>query len=157
MLFKHLLPISLAAVVTAQGNLPNITTLLQNTPDLSNLLTLLTDPSRSALLNTLANAQNITIVAPNNQAFTTAPNAPASLITDVLTYHVLKGVIMSDQISTKPIFAHSLLNSTMLANVTGGQNVEAVVAGGKPVFMSGLGASSSVVKAVSQRFSPLSH
>jgi uncharacterized surface protein with fasciclin (FAS1) repeats len=67
----------------------------------------------------LSSAQNVTVLAPSNDAFTKLlarnPNAAQLMnnptaLTGVLQYHVLGGKIMSNQFSTTPKFAASMLS-----------------------------------------------
>lgn len=151
MLFKHLLPAVMATVAVAQSTVPNITALLSSTDQLSTLAGLVV--KEPALLKTLEAAKDITIIAPNNAAFSAFlaanPNPSSGAVTDILEYHVLPIVVTSDKITSTPIFAHSLLVDPTLTNVTGGQFVEAVNNGSNVNFITGLGKVSTVVTAVS--------
>lgn len=113
----------------------NLTSLLAATPDLSTLTGLISQfPS---LLSTLSTAENLTIVAPNNNAFTEllesdSPTAQAVKANDsnaiqaLLSYHVREGAFYASQINDQPQFIHTTLNNTAYANVTGGQVVESL-------------------------------
>ncbi|KIW84414.1 hypothetical protein Z517_03664 [Fonsecaea pedrosoi CBS 271.37] len=120
----------------------DLTTILANTPELSNLtayLELFPD-----LTTTLASLQNITLLAPNNDAFAKLFNSSAgvalvqndtSAIEALLTYHVLNGTYadFSDK-----LFIPTLLQSPQFTNVTGGQVVGATSNKNKVSFTSGL-------------------
>src|SRR5215218_2766511 len=75
-----------------------------NTPQLS---TLVTAVKKADLVNTLNNAQGITVFAPTNDAFAAVPKPtldkalgdPKGLLTTVLTYHVVPGQLTPDQIT----------------------------------------------------------
>jgi transforming growth factor-beta-induced protein len=93
----------------------------------------------------LSTAQNITILAPSNQAFTnlmqrnpksaSLTNNP-TLLTGVLQYHVLSGKLASTDFKTTPQFATSMLMAPF-ANVTGGQKVELVKLNNTAAIFSG--------------------
>src|SRR6201999_3757758 len=94
MLFKSLAVSVLAGAAIAQ----DLTTLLANTTELSNLTTYL--GLFPDLVGQLASLQNITLLAPNNAAFSRLLNSSAgaalvnndtSLIQALFTYHVLNG------------------------------------------------------------------
>ncbi|KAK4649522.1 uncharacterized protein QC761_119690 [Podospora bellae-mahoneyi] len=94
---------------------------------LASLLQLVPD-----LFQTLSTAQNITLLAPSNEAFTNLLSRnprSAELMTNpralsgVLQYHVLSGKFLSTDFTTSPIFPSTLL-STPFANVTGGQKLQ---------------------------------
>ncbi|GAM90074.1 hypothetical protein ANO11243_081140 [Dothideomycetidae sp. 11243] len=131
---------SLTSVLTSNNNTSTLVKLVQSVP---------------GLLDQLSAAKDITILAPDNAAFSafTSQNPSAandtSLVAAVLSYHVLNGTIQAGQIlnATGPLFAHSLLTNTTYENVTGGQYVEAEATKGKVSFVSGLLSSSNVVTA----------
>lgn len=156
MKFTYILPAALAAIVGAQST-QNITQALSSNPDLSTLVQLLM--GQTDLMKSLASAQNITVIAPNNNAFARFMNssgaqasANPSMLTGTLSYHVLQGNISSDQITATPAFVPTLLTNPTFSNVTGGQRVEAVKMGNNVLFYGGLKMSSMVVKAVSHPF-----
>lgn len=139
---------SLAFACLASGQ--SLTDVISQTPDLSTLGSLL--QSFPAVASTLANATNITVLAPTNAAFaaflTASTNASiqadAGLVPAVLSYHVLSGTIRSTDITSTPAFAKTLLTNATYANVTGGQVVKAQTEGSNVVFTSGLLAKSHV-------------
>jgi uncharacterized surface protein with fasciclin (FAS1) repeats len=81
-----------------------VATAAANTPQLS---TLVTAVKKADLVNTLNNAQGITVFAPTNDAFAAAPKPtldkalgdPKGLLTTVLTYHVVQGQLTPDQLA----------------------------------------------------------
>lgn len=142
---------ALASCVAAQEAL-NLTAALSATPDLSNLTSYVS--LFPELLSTLGSAQNITILAPSNEAFAKFLDSDAgSLINDtgviqaVLQYHVLNGTYPGSAITETPAFVPTLLSNESYTNVTGGQVVEAVKQGENVVFYSGLLSNATVTKA----------
>jgi uncharacterized surface protein with fasciclin (FAS1) repeats len=81
-----------------------VATAAANTPQLS---TLVTAVKKADLVNTLNNAQGITVFAPTNDAFAAVPKPtldkalgdPKGLLTTVLTYHVVPGQLTPDQLA----------------------------------------------------------
>jgi uncharacterized surface protein with fasciclin (FAS1) repeats len=81
-----------------------VATAASNTPQLS---TLVTAVKKADLVNTLNNAQGITVFAPTNDAFAAVPKPtldkalgdPKGLLTTVLTYHVVQGQLTPDQLA----------------------------------------------------------
>lgn len=65
-----------------------------------------------------------------------------------LTYHVLQGVVYSQNITETPAFVPTLLNNTRFSNVTGGQVVGARKDDEDVEIISGLGSEAKVVQAV---------
>lgn len=130
-----------------------LTDVIAQTPELSTLGSLL--QAYPAVASTLANATNITVLAPSNSAFSTfltsAVNASiaadAGLVPAVLSYHVLSGTIRSTDITAMPSFAKTLLSNSSYTNVTGGQVVKAEAVNNGVVFTSGLLAESNVTTA----------
>ena len=161
MQFKLLSLAAMAAAVSAQQQTMNLTQLLTGTPDLSNLTSLVS--LYPSLLAQLGSAQNITILAPSNEAFSKFLNTSKISTNDtgaiqaILQYHVLNGIIYADQITNTPAFAHSTLTNASYANVTGGQVVEAVKTGSNVTIYSGLLANSTVTSPVSPIFGSVYH
>ena len=145
--------IAFAAAVTAKSL--NLSAALAATPELSNLtdyVSLFPD-----LLSFLAEAQNITILAPSNGAFEEFLRSPAgSVISNndtrsiqaILQYHVLNGTHPAAVITDTPSFIPTLLADPSYTNVTGGQVVEAIKQGEDVVFYSGLLSNATVTEAV---------
>ena len=146
----HLL--ALAAAGYAQT--PSLTAALSSSPDLSNLTSVLT--SFPGFTASLANATNVTILAPSNAAFAKLAGSPieaaitandSSAIEALINYHVLNGTYNSSQITSTPSFVPTHLTDPAFANVTGGQRVEAISDGSNVTFYSGLLTNSSVTQA----------
>lgn len=93
------------------------------------------------------------VLAPSNTAFTTYFNStePANqtAFSALLSYHILKGRITQNQLTKSPQFIPTLLSDSTYANITGGQQIEAVSPDGGIVFYSGLKTPSKVITAVS--------
>lgn len=144
MQFKYLSFAALAATASAQS----LTNALAGQPSLSNLTTYLgLFPS---LVTQLEGLKNVTLLAPNNQAFEALlANNPAlasdtGLIEAVLTYHVLNGSYAN--FSTTPSFIHTALMNTTYSNVTGGQVVEAVGSSNGSTFYTGMSSPQSCLE-----------
>lgn len=109
-----------------------------------------TGADQSTVVSLLGNASNITIFAPNNQAFEAASSALEALqatpdaISALLTYHVANGSLMSAGISETPTFLPTLLANETYTNVTGGQVVGVRTEGENAVVTSGLGGTANV-------------
>ncbi|CAI6340084.1 unnamed protein product [Periconia digitata] len=154
MLLKNLPVAALIGYALAQEESQSLNATLTGNSQLSNLTQLLTaDPS---LINALSQADNITILAPSNEAFSRAAEQPAfqaltsdpQLLSAALLYHILNGTIRADDITNTSTFAPTYLNSnTAASNVTGGQVVEAVVQGNQTSFYSGLLSRANVTEA----------
>ncbi|KAJ4305378.1 hypothetical protein N0V90_000909 [Kalmusia sp. IMI 367209] len=147
MQYRHLSLLALASSVLAQDNPNNTQSLnatLSGNDQLSNLTSFLSLDPR--LLETLSQANNITILAPSNDAFTEFASTDAGrdvasnpgLLAALLQYHVLNGTFQSSQVSNTSTFIPTLLTNETYANVTGGQVVEAIQVGNETVFYSGL-------------------
>ena len=148
---KYLPVAALLSVASAQ----NLTSVLTSSPDLSNLTSYL--QLFPAVLSYLSQAQDITILAPTNAAFNKLLSSPAgavlksndsTAIQAVLTYHVINGTYPASAIGSTPAFVPTLLVDPKFTNVTGGQRVSVVKAGGTVNVTSGLKAISTVTKAV---------
>lgn len=141
---KSLALAALASTVTAQS----LTELLTNTSSLSNLTSYL--QGFPNLVTQLSSASNITILAPNNEAFAAFLNSSVagalasdtSLIQGVLTYHVLNGTHSN---ITNTTFIPTNLQPPQYTNVTGGQRVAAMSGENGTEFISGLLTKSNTV------------
>jgi uncharacterized surface protein with fasciclin (FAS1) repeats len=139
---------ALASAVSAQNMDMNLTALLANTSDLSTLNTLI--QAQPQLLQGLSQANNITILAPSNDAFAKLGNASLSntaVIPALLSYHVINGTFPSSAFTNTPVFAATSLTDPNYSNVTGGQRVEIVKSGNDVNVISGLKNISKVTKA----------
>ncbi|KAF2204984.1 Fasciclin-domain-containing protein [Delitschia confertaspora ATCC 74209] len=152
MQLKHLLLSALFSLTRAQSN-SNLSSLLSSTSQLSQLTSILN--ANPSLLDSLNSAKDITILAPNDDAFKTllatnsgkAVAADTGMLTALLTYHVLNGTYMAADLSETPAFVSTLLTNETYSNVTGGQVVKGLRNGDNTMFFSGLGMNSSVVQA----------
>jgi uncharacterized surface protein with fasciclin (FAS1) repeats len=133
----------------------NLTTAISSNPSLTNLTQYL--GLFPQIVSTLAGLTNITLLAPNNDAFTKLLSGPAAtqvnaqntaLVNALFTYHVLDGTYRSTDITSKPAFIPTALVDPAYTNLTSGQRVEAVASGQKVVFYSGLLGKSTVTQAV---------
>merc|ERR1712113_389397 len=102
---------------------------------------------------TLASWENVTILAPSNDALETLMNSDAGSMLDndqfvqsLLRYHVLQSTVYASDITQTPVFAPTYLNSSMYSNVTGGQVVEARLEDDEVQFVSGLKQVSTVAQ-----------
>jgi uncharacterized surface protein with fasciclin (FAS1) repeats len=150
--------LAFASAVLAQtnGTAPTLTEALNSSTELTSLSGVLALPGLAQLVQSLSNAQNVTILAPSNEAFANVGNetlgaltANEGLLTALLQYHVLNGTILSSAITNQSQFVPTLLTNELFTNVTGGQVVEAVTSGDNVTFFSGLLSNSSVAQAVS--------
>merc|ERR1711939_207273 len=160
MQLKQTIPIALTAAYaqddsdsgSGSSGMMNLTALLSGTDSLSSLNDLVGNyPDFAA---TLASWEDVTILAPSNDALETLMNSDAGSMPDndefvqsLLRYHVLNGTVYSSNITQTPIFAPTYLNSSMYSNVTGGQVVEAQMEDGEAQFVSGLKQVSTVSEA----------
>lgn len=144
MLFRPLAAAALVGAAAAQ----DLTSVLMNATGLSNLTTYL--GLFPEFTQTLASLENITLLAPNNEAFAKLLNSSAgaslvqndtSLIQAFFSYHVLNGTYSN---FTNVSFIPTALQPPQYANVTGGQVVGAYHQDDSTSFISGLLANSSV-------------
>ncbi|KAL5323080.1 hypothetical protein ACEPPN_007608 [Leptodophora sp. 'Broadleaf-Isolate-01'] len=150
MQLKHLLPAALVVGTSAQS-LTDV--LAANNGTLSSLTSLLS--ANSELVSALSEAQNITILAPSNDALAAYLNstAGAAAATDagavaaLLTYHVLNGTYPASAFTNSSQFLPTLLSNSSYTNVTGGQVVEARLRGETASIFTGLLSDSNVTVA----------
>merc|ERR1711881_826264 len=136
---------------SGSSGMTNLTALLSGTDSLSSLNDLVGNyPDFAA---TLASWEDVTILAPSNDALETLMNSDAASMLDndqfvqaLLNYHVINGTVYASTITQTPIFAPTYLNSSMYSNVTGGQVVEARREDGEVQFVSGLKQVSTVAQ-----------
>jgi uncharacterized surface protein with fasciclin (FAS1) repeats len=145
--------LAFASAVLAQtnGSAPSLTQALNSSSSLSSLAGVLSLPGLGELVQGLGSAQNITILAPSNEAFAAIGNetvqalaSNTGLLTALLQYHVLNGTHLSSAITNQSAFVPTLLTNELFTNVTGGQVVEAVKDGDNVTFFSGLLSNSTV-------------
>merc|ERR1712014_292940 len=156
---KQTIPIALTAALayaqddsdSGSSGMTNLTALLSSTDSLSSLNDLVGNyPDFAAAL---ASREDVTILAPSNDALETLMNSDAASMLDndqfvqaLLRYHVINGTVYASNITQTPIFAPTYLNSSMYSNVTGGQVVEARREDGEVQFVSGLKQVSTVAQ-----------
>jgi uncharacterized surface protein with fasciclin (FAS1) repeats len=160
MQYKQFLAAALA-VVTARAQEDtsnsttggNFTTVLASNQNLTGLASLLS--STPEIANALGSSQNITLLAPSNNALNAlnstgllSSSSQGNLIAALLNYHVLIGVFNSSSITETPAFPATLLNDTAFANVTGGQVVECLVVDGEVTVFTGFRNNVTVTEAV---------
>merc|ERR1712032_1053559 len=159
MQLKQTIPIALTAALayaqedsgSGSSGMMNLTALLSSTDSLSSLNDLVGNyPDFAA---TLASWENVTILAPSNDALETLMNSDAGSMLDndqfvqsLLRYHVLQSTVYASDITQTPVFAPTYLNSSMYSNVTGGQVVEARLEDDEVQFVSGLKQVSTVAQ-----------
>jgi hypothetical protein len=145
------------ALFLAGCNAQSLSSVLAGAKDLSDLKTVL--GKYPAIVNTLASAKGITILAPidgsdgMDRLVSSVEGALApivartspGLIESTLTYHVLKGVFPASAIPANA-FVETLLTNANYSSVTGGQRVQVSKKNGK-VTVTGAGRPISVVKA----------
>jgi len=118
----------------------------------------------------LASQKNVTLFAPNDDAFATIvqsggifsidqASVDPGLIEQILRYHLYRGVIKAKDITEVPQFPHGYLNYSGFvldgevsgSNVTGGQVVELDLELDNAIVTSGVKATSRVTVAVSRQ------
>lgn len=151
-----LLAFASAVLAQTNGSAPSLTQALNSSSSLSSLAGVLSLPGLGELVQGLDSAQNITILAPSNEAFAAIGNetvqalaSNTGLLTALLQYHVLNGTYLASAITNQSAFVPTLLTNELFTDVTGGQVVEAVKTGDNVTFFSGLLSNSSVSTAVS--------
>lgn len=149
-----LLAFASAVLAQSNGSAPSLAQALNSSAQLTSLSGVLSLPGLGSLVQSLSSAQNVTILAPSNEAFASVGNETLSaltsnegLLTALLQYHVLNGSILSSAITNQSQFVPTLLTNELFTNVTGGQVVEAVASDGNVTFFSGLLSNSSVTSA----------
>lgn len=156
MLSSKLLFLLAASLASAQQDLASI---LNATPSLSMLRdTILAYPN---IVTALGAAENITVLAPSNEAFKTWMNSSSyqmakgndEAIQALLTYHVLNGTYASSAITEKALFLPTILGDYEdFRNLSGkAQVVQVSAVDDSVVFTSGLKMESKVTTAVSSR------
>ncbi|KAI1331999.1 FAS1 domain-containing protein [Xylariaceae sp. FL0255] len=147
MQIKQSLYLALASVAGAQT--PGLNDALQSqNSSLSSFISLLNSTGNS---QALSNAQNITILAPNNDAISYALNNTGlgqisnDSISALLQYHVLNGTYYASNITNTSMFIPTYLTNQTFSNVTGGQVVEAIQNNGNVSFYSALKQNVSIV------------
>merc|ERR1719272_1478590 len=93
----------IAAAVPAAKSLPSIVEAAVGAPQLSTLVSVLTDPKYADILTALSGDGPFTVFAPTNDAFAAIAGTVATLTPDqvkeVLTYHVVAGAVPSSALA----------------------------------------------------------
>ncbi|KAI1967126.1 hypothetical protein LOZ58_000622 [Ophidiomyces ophidiicola] len=119
-----------AATLASEGLALNFSETISDIPELSNMAAFISQ--NSSLQSAFDTPKNITVLAPNNDAFNdlvgtqsngSAPLGNSSLITGILKYHVLKGVYNESNFKNENQFIPTLLDDSTFANVSNGQVV----------------------------------
>jgi len=153
MRFSRVLPLALAGAVTAQSSTSLVDALSSQNATLSTLTGLLaTQPDIVSALN---QAQNITILAPSNDALNMLFNNNSqkvlefmqnpTMVAALLSYHVLNGTYYASSFTNTSQFIPTLLTNQTYANITGGQRVQALATNNTVAFYSALKENSTVV------------
>ncbi|KAI4140281.1 MAG: hypothetical protein LQ341_003901 [Variospora aurantia] len=130
---------------STEGGSMSLTQLLGSTESLSTLTSAIMGVP--GLADMLGSMENISILAPSNEAFEMFMETPAAAalasndvdaIQALLSYHIINGTYEASAVTDMPVFLPTMLNDSMYANVTGGQVVEAVMQGENVVIYSGL-------------------
>ncbi len=120
---------ALLAFASVAQSSKSLTQLLKSNSQLTGLYDIL--QNYPSIANSLSNATNVTLFAPNNNAISNLRKsglitlADSTAVTALLDYHVAQGKIYASNITSTPQFCPTLLNNTRYSNVTGGQVVEA--------------------------------
>lgn len=103
----------------------------------------------------LSNLQNITILAPSNDALDSVNSDNIGMLTNsaylqaLLSYHVLNGTYYNTTFSNESMFIPTALMNETYTNVTGGQVVEARLYDNNVTFFSALKENATIVTPVS--------
>ncbi|KAK3994823.1 FAS1 domain-containing protein [Cladorrhinum sp. PSN332] len=154
MQLRHLTLLAAAKAVTAQ-TLPSLADVLAaQSESLSSLTTWL--ESQELVYNLLANAEDVTLLAPSNNALQQLNNSPLAnellsnteFLTAFLSYHVLNGTYYASNLTSAPLqVIPTLLDLAGYGNITGGQKLIAQSSDGGVSFISGGGSKSTVQSA----------
>jgi len=153
MQLRHLTLLAAAKGVVAQ--LPTLADVLAaQSEKLSSLTTWL--ESQELVYNLLSGAEDITLLAPSNNALQQLNNSPLAnqlmsdtgFLTAFLSYHVLNGTYYASNLTSAPTqVIPTLLDLATYDNITGGQKVISQFSDGAVTFISGGGAKSTVESA----------
>jgi len=153
-MFRKVLSLAALASLAAAQGAQNLTDVLGSNPSLSNLTTYL--GLYPNIVSSLAQLTNVTLLAPNNEAFSKLLSGPGAasfqpnntaLISALFSYHVLLGAYPASAITNTSAFIPTALKDPTYDNVQPGQVVEAVRSGKNATFISGLLTVSNVVQA----------
>lgn len=151
---RHLTLLAAAEAVVAQ--VPTLAEVLAaQSETLSSLTTWL--ESQELVYNLLAGAEDVTLLAPSNDALQALNNSPLAnellsdpnYLTAFLSYHVLNGTFFASNLTSSPQLAiPTLLDLAHYDNVTGAQKIISKSSDGGVSFLSGGGSVSKVQAAV---------
>lgn len=147
MQYKNILPLALASMASAQS--ASLTDAIGSQGALSSLAALL--GSNSEIINMLSNLQNITILAPSNDALDSVNSDNIGMLTNsaylqaLLSYHVLNGTYYNTTFGNESMFIPTALMNETYTNVTGGQVVEARLWDNNVTFFSALKENATIV------------
>ncbi|KAI1767950.1 FAS1 domain-containing protein [Hypoxylon sp. FL1150] len=147
MQYKSILSLALASVASAQN--ASLTDAIGSQGTLSSLAAIL--GSNSAIMNALNNMQNVTILAPSNDALNSLNSDNIGMLTNsaylqaLLSYHVLNGTYYNTTFTNESMFIPTALTNKTYANVTGGQVVEAQLYNNNVTFFSALKENATIV------------
>jgi uncharacterized surface protein with fasciclin (FAS1) repeats len=118
-------------IVNAVIGIPTVVDHALANPDFSSLVGALTSQDQPDFVSILSAAGPFTVFAPTNAAFTAlAPelvmlnvDLTASLLTEVLQYHVVSGRILSSSLTPAPITVTPLAGGTWSVSTTGGAKI----------------------------------
>jgi len=121
-------------IVNSVIGLPTIVTHAAANPNFSTLVSVVTDPAQSAILDALSGPGPLTVFAPTNEGFNTLNNDLIALgieggisgvsdatITNVLLYHVLSGNNAASSLTSTDYT--TLLGQTFKVNLSGGAKI----------------------------------
>ncbi|XXG99589.1 hypothetical protein Hte_005929 [Hypoxylon texense] len=150
MQYKNFLPLALASVASAQT--PSLTDALGSlNSSLSSLNAIL--GSNSQITDALSNLQNVTILAPSNDALdalssnsdTVGLLSNSDYLQALLNYHVLNGTYYNSSFGNDSVFIPTALTNETYTNVTGGQVIEAGLYDNNVTFFSALKQNASII------------
>jgi len=113
----------LIALFFALASAQTIVELAVKTPSLSTLVKVLTDPNYKPVLDALSGAGPFTVFAPSNEAFARAniDIKNVTLVTAVLTYHVIGAAIKSTDLKEGTNIAPTLMKNPDYVNIGAGK------------------------------------
>lgn len=134
MKFSGVLPAAFAGAALAQDGSSSLVDAIEGQDGLSLLGGLL--GNNTALLGSLSNATNITVLAPSDSALRDILNSTMlqdlpdveGYLTAILQYHVLNGTFYAANVTNSSTFIPTMLSNSSWENVSGAQVVEALAA-----------------------------
>jgi hypothetical protein len=159
MLFRHFSLLSLASLAVGQV-VPDLTTLFATTPDVSELVKLVT--GYPEVYGIIESAKNITLLAPSNnavkafQALAETKKLTRVEMAAVLSNHALVGAYPTTVFNAAPIFPDTFIGAVpKFRNIGGDPQVVKLLKEGKDsVIYGGLNRKAKITRAVSNPDSP---